>query len=808
MIIDHVKWWIGIIFIACGIYYLAPTNITSSIPENMNRYEVESSSRQYLSNNRVDVSDYQAIVLRQMNYSVIAYLNSVLGREKTEQIIQNDCIPNLSWEVRFLKNIPTDQPQTRYRVWVSPFGKITGFRRSLPDTLTFESLIEAQALARARMFISQNTDIDLSEFTLKRSQQNRQVNRTDYEFVWEKQSPFSNGKFELSMTVQGTEIGRFLYRFVMPENFQAIISQKITEGTFLYLIQIIGLIVIFIFSLIMFLKKYHEGEVSINLGRNLFLIFFFFGLIRTINELPVLGADVFLGNLSYRNVQIISFLYEVLIQNVFLGILLLASWSVGEAHARSLWPEKLNSIDSILNKHFFTLTTGNAMLRGGTIGFSLAFIYLAVFSLLTGKDSDILQINMPFGDTFQYFVPLISIVLTSIMTALISEVVFRFFLINVVHNRWHKKWLSIILSSLAWIVGYFIVSNIPILSMFSLNLIFALLTGVFLSWLYFKYDLLTLIATNAAVHITFFSFPLLASTNDWHQLSTLLLFVVLLFPVGQILTSFIKKDSFQYEYSGLPKHLRRISERERIQKELEIARTVQMGLLPKENPRIAGFDISGLCKPAKEVGGDYFDFVYLSQNKLGVAIGDVSGKGVPAAIYMTLTKGILQSHADENISPKIVLNKVNKLLYRNIERNSFVSMFYAILDTKEFTLTFARAGHNPGIMINQRDGQSRLLTTDGIALGLEEGTVFDNTLKEQTIKLNRGDTFIFYTDGFTEAMNTNLEEYGDDAFLEIISKNRHLSAAELTKKIVEEIEAFTSEAQQHDDITIVIIKVL
>jgi sigma-B regulation protein RsbU (phosphoserine phosphatase) len=808
MVLNHFKWWVVIILVACGIYYLFPTNISSIIPEKLNRYEVENISRQYLSQNHIDVSKYQAIVLRQIDYTIIAYLKSELGQEKTEQIIYDDRIPNLGWSVRFLKNIPTDQPQTRYHVWVSPFGKITGFNRSLPDTLTLESLIEARALAVARMFISQKTDIDLSKFIFKRSQQNRQVNRTDYEFVWGKSSPFSTGKFELSITVQGTEIGGYRYRFMLPENVQSIISQKVTESTFLYIIQIIGLIIIFIFALILFLKKYHEGEVSISLGRNLFLIFFFLGLIRTINELPVLGASVFVGNLSYRNIQIISFMYEALIQNVFLGILLLASWAVGEAYARTLWPKKLNSIDSVLNKHFFTLSTGNAMLRGGAIGFFLALVYLIVFSLITGKDSHIFQIYLPFGDTFQYYVPAISIVLASIMIALISETVFRFFIINVVHNRWQKKWLSIIISSVVWIVGYFIVSNMPILSMYSLNLIFALLTGVLLSWLYFKYDLLTLISINAAVHIVFFSFPLLVSSNDWHQLSASLLLLILLIPVGQIMISFIKKDTFQYEYSGLPKHIRRISERERMRKELEIARNVQMGLLPKENPNISGFDISGLCKPAKEVGGDYFDFVYLSKNKLGIAIGDVSGKGVPAAIYMTLTKGILQSHADENISPKIVLNKVNKLLYRNIERNSFVSMFYAILDINERTLTFARAGHNPGIMINQRDGASRLLTTDGIALGLEEGTVFDKTLKEHTIKLNRGDALIFYTDGFTEAMNTRLEEYGEEAFLEIISKNSHLPTTELIRKIISEIEKFTNEAQQHDDMTIVIIKVL
>jgi serine phosphatase RsbU (regulator of sigma subunit) len=302
--------------------------------------------------------------------------------------------------------------------------------------------------------------------------------------------------------------------------------------------------------------------------------------------------------------------------------------------------------------------------------------------------------------------------------------------------------------------------------------------------------------------------PLFSSSTIWHKFSLYILFILLLIPAIQIIVSFIKKDNFQYSYEGLPKHIRRISERERMQKELEIARNVQVGLLPKDNPEIKGFDISGTCLPAKEVGGDYFDFVTLGPQKLGIAIGDVSGKGVPAAIYMTLTKGILQSHADDTVSPRLVLNKVNRLLYRNIEKNSFVSMFYAVLDIPEKTLTFARAGHNPGIMINQQDGSNQELNTDGIALGLEEGTVFNQMLKEQTINLSSGDTLVFYTDGFTEAMNSVKQEYGEERFVELISSNRNLSAQDLIEILVKSVKDFSEEAPQHDDMTVVIIKIV
>jgi len=175
---------------------------------------------------------------------------------------------------------------------------------------------------------------------------------------------------------------------------------------------------------------------------------------------------------------------------------------------------------------------------------------------------------------------------------------------------------------------------------------------------------------------------------------------------------------------------------------------------------------------------------------------------------MTLTKGILQSHADDTISPRLVLNKVNKLLYRNIEKNSFVSMFYAVLDINDKKLTFARAGHNPGIMINQKDGSNQELNTDGIALGLEEGTVFNKMLHEQTIDLASGDTLVFYTDGFTEAMNPVHEEYGEDRFVKLIADNRTLSAQGLIEILVKSVKDFSEDAPQHDDMTVVVIKLV
>lgn len=248
-------------------------------------------------------------------------------------------------------------------------------------------------------------------------------------------------------------------------------------------------------------------------------------------------------------------------------------------------------------------------------------------------------------------------------------------------------------------------------------------------------------------------------------------------------------------------------ERERMAKELEIAQEVQKKLLPKHDIQIQGYDVAGICIPAKEVGGDYYDFISLGSNKFGIVIGDVSGKGVPAAIYMTLTKGIIQAYMEESISPIKVLTKVNNLMYRTIERDSFVSMIFAVLDLNEKKITYARAGHNPAIYYHHASNILTLMEPDGIALGLENGEKFQKVIREKEVKLEINDLLVFYTDGITEAMNENHNEFGEERLLRVIQENQDKSAKNLINCIYSRVQNYIGESKRHDDMTMVVLKV-
>ncbi len=247
-------------------------------------------------------------------------------------------------------------------------------------------------------------------------------------------------------------------------------------------------------------------------------------------------------------------------------------------------------------------------------------------------------------------------------------------------------------------------------------------------------------------------------------------------------------------------------ERERMVTELNIAYQVQKSLLPDSNPTILGFDIAGLCIPAKETGGDYYDFIPLGGNKLGIVIADVSGKGVPAAIYMTLTKGIVQSHIQEDISPKDILIKMNSLLYETMERGNFVTMFFAVLDSKKRSVRCARAGHNEAIHFSHGTRKFSNIQPDGIGLGLEKGDLFRDIIQEQEIILKKDDLLIFYTDGFTDAMNEGREQFGEQRLISAVSKYNNKSMPDLLSSICFDVNGFVGNHSQFDDMTMIGIK--
>jgi len=245
-------------------------------------------------------------------------------------------------------------------------------------------------------------------------------------------------------------------------------------------------------------------------------------------------------------------------------------------------------------------------------------------------------------------------------------------------------------------------------------------------------------------------------------------------------------------------------EKERLEKELDVAREIQRKILPLKAPDFPNLQISSVFIPAFEVGGDYYDFFKINESKLGFVIADVSGKGITAAFIMAEIKGIFESLSKTIETPKEILIKANEILWQALDSKTFVSAAYGYFDLKEKKLTFARAGHCPLFLL--RNNELKEIRPSGLGLGLSDNDYFKNSLEEHSIDLHENDTIVLYTDGVTEAKNEMLEDFGDQQFVKVLQSNINFSTEELSNKIIQEISVFSSGHEQYDDITLVIFK--
>lgn len=238
-------------------------------------------------------------------------------------------------------------------------------------------------------------------------------------------------------------------------------------------------------------------------------------------------------------------------------------------------------------------------------------------------------------------------------------------------------------------------------------------------------------------------------------------------------------------------------EKERMARELDEARTVQLSLFPNWTPDIDGFEINGLCLPCQEVGGDWFDYIQLSDGRLGVVLADVSGKGMAAALLMSSARSILRMFAEKGLSPGEVLTHVNRILVQDFPKTKFVTLIYGIIDPNEKTITLANAGHLSPVFINMNE-IIFLGTNSGIPLGL-----MDVPYSETKINLSEGSKLLLYSDGVTEAMNSQSEEYGSERILNSLKINSSSSI----QTLLDDVRLFTAGHPASDDITILMIGV-
>ncbi len=270
-------------------------------------------------------------------------------------------------------------------------------------------------------------------------------------------------------------------------------------------------------------------------------------------------------------------------------------------------------------------------------------------------------------------------------------------------------------------------------------------------------------------------------------------------------------ESFNAMSANIETLLEQAAEKRRLEEELRIAREIQMSLLPRHAAPMPGLALAALCVPAREVGGDYYDFFTLGPRRLGLLVADVAGKGTSAALYMAELKGLMLSLSQIHESPRQLLIEVNRIIAANLDSRSFITMTYAVVDLERRTLTYARAGHTPLVHRTAAPPpQARLVAPSGMVVGLQLDGLehrFAELLEEVTVPLVEGDVFLLYTDGLSEAMNAEGDLFSEERLRLLVEEHGGLGSDGLRERIVRDVEAHVASADPHDDMTLIVVTI-
>jgi sigma-B regulation protein RsbU (phosphoserine phosphatase) len=247
-------------------------------------------------------------------------------------------------------------------------------------------------------------------------------------------------------------------------------------------------------------------------------------------------------------------------------------------------------------------------------------------------------------------------------------------------------------------------------------------------------------------------------------------------------------------------------EKKRMDSDLMVAQEIQRILLPSNAPALRNYDIDGINMPARQMSGDYYGYIRVAPDRWGVAIADVSGKGVPASLIMAMCRSVLRGQAVGKSSAADVLNQVNRQIYPDIKEDMFISMAYVLLDENGNDITLCRAGHDAPLLYETKTGTVRKINPPGMALGIDSGDVFERVTRDFTLQMESNDCLILYTDGVTEALDTKGDEYGVKRMTESIQASAHQGAAAIRKRLTDDLMDFIGNHPQNDDITLIVIQ--
>ncbi|MBO6576414.1 MAG: PP2C family protein-serine/threonine phosphatase [Rhodothermales bacterium] len=702
--------------------------------------------------------------------------------------------PPVWWEV-FLSHPSRSAP---IRVRVAPDGSVFRIAHPTVPGASGVRLDETQARAMATTFVEQVAGQPLDGWTLVESRVDQLTARSDHTLLWSRPMPGAEDSRQfLRLVIAGDEVASWSRTVELSDEFQARFQPVETLHTLWDFGILILVTLVWVAALIIFALRFRSSEIGV---RNGFLMAFAVLVLFswwTFNVAPYIMHSTFSD--AEGNFTAAFALVGISLQVFFTSLAVFFVWNAGESVSREAWPSKLATFDKLFAQRLFTRDVGSGILRGASLAGITLGVWYVLLPLVAGnqwtvvgqQDLYLMSAVFPHG----FAVP------TAIIDAVLGTTYAFLFVLGLLKLRLKRTWVAMAITAVLF--GTFFSETTVVLDR-RIGAALSVVTGV-AGYLFFaRYDLWTVFCG-----FLFIGLSKVTATYLLHPAFETAGLITL--TAGLTVLAYGTYAVFRGEQvddkAFAPKYVRFISERERLKLELDIARQAQLRMLPARVPEPAGLEVAAFSEPAREVGGDYYDFLEFDDDRLGIVVGDVSGKGMPAALYMTMLKGFLQSRSESDQSPLSVLAHVNRMFGQSSDRSMFATLVYALLDVRKRQLRFARAGHCPLLVVRRSDASVYVLQPPGIGIGLERTDLFERFTTEETLEIQGDDLLILYSDGLTEARDPAGNEFGRQRLIDLV-RAQEGSAESVLSAIRGAHAAFVSGQEPHDDLTCVVIRIV
>jgi hypothetical protein len=681
-----------------------------------------------------------------------------------------------------------------YEASVSPSGEVLSLQHRLDPQAPGRTISPQQARERAGAFLAEQ-GFDLSRFAEPNLRTRQLAARTDTEVRYPDRTPAPGGKGAHGVAVlfSGDSLAGFFPWYDDPGERE--LQRSLQPAQFAGFARLLAAYLLVAVLGAPFLKRYHEGEIGVKRGAQVFAAVALAGLMLVVLAARTDAQNVGFGVATRQQttwmVGVITMVFWVLP----FAVLSFVGWCVGESVCRERWGHKLAAFDALFQREWGTATVARSALRGVAGGLALAGLLAAVLLAFRSAGASPLIALFRAGDTRFPSLELLTQVLTYGLSPILA---ITLCLLPMTAKR--AGIAAGILVALA--AGAAVVFPAILVVPVRWGFLLALLATLGPVLVFLRSDLLTALISGLVSQVLLLGFPMLLSDDTALRAHGWLAVALAAAPLIVSLRSLRSRREFHYRYEDVPPHVRRIAERERQRVELETARRIQSSILPELPPSLNGVEIAHAYLPASEVGGDFYDVLALEDGRLAVAVGDVAGHGVSSGLVMSMAKSALAVQVTFDPNVAAVFETLNRTVFQTARKRLLATLCYALLDPRKRELVYASAGHLFPYRITVA-GQVEALESIAYPLGVR-GRL---EVEPRTASLAPGDTLFLFSDGLIEARPEGSDQlYGFERLEQSLARHARRGVEGLRDGVLEDVERHAGHGLREDDQTILVLR--